>query len=155
MKKRSASIDRTTRETQVRIRLNLDGTGKARVSTGMPFLDHMLCLLARHALIDLEIKAKGDIEVDLHHTVEDVGLCLGAAVDRALGDRAGIRRYGWAYAPMDDALSEAVVDLGGRPFLVMEVANRIKYRKTVKAIMEAVRVTDAAAAPATEEQQNG
>lgn len=121
-KKRSASIDRTTRETQVRIRLNLDGAGKARVSTGMPFLDHMLCLLARHALIDLEIKAKGDMEVDLHHTVEDVGLCLGAAVDRALGNRAGIRRYGWAYAPMDDALSRAVVDFGGRPFLVYSPA---------------------------------
>lgn len=124
MKPRTASIKRITRETQIRIKLNLDGKGTSRIKTGIPFLDHMLTLLARHGLIDLLLEAKGDLEVDLHHTVEDIGLCLGTALNKALGARAGIRRYGSAYAPMDDALSRAVIDLGGRPFLVCQVANK-------------------------------
>lgn len=124
MKKRTAEIRRITRETQINIRINLDGNGSARVHSGIPFLDHMLTLLARHSLMDLKLEAKGDLAVDLHHTVEDIGLCLGSAVDKALGNRKGIKRYGFAYAPMDDALSRAVIDLGGRPFLVYEAANK-------------------------------
>lgn len=124
MKSRTASINRVTRETRIRLKINLDGRGAARVSSGMPFLDHMLALLARHALIDLALSAKGDLAVDLHHTVEDIGLGLGSALNQALGRRQGIRRYGSAYAPMDDALSRAVVDLGGRPFLSLTVANK-------------------------------
>lgn len=124
MKKRTAEIRRITRETQINIRINLDGKGSAEINSGMPFLDHMLTLLARHSLCDLFLKAKGDLTVDLHHTVEDIGLCLGSAVDKALGNRKGIKRYGFAYAPMDDALSRAVIDLGGRPFLVYETVNK-------------------------------
>lgn len=124
MKKRTAAIRRITRETQIEIRVNLDGNGSARVNSGIPFLDHMLTLLARHSLCDLLLKAKGDLAVDLHHTVEDIGLCFGTAVNKALGTRRGIRRYGWAYAPMDDALSRAVIDLGGRPFLAYATANK-------------------------------
>lgn len=129
MKARTASLRRITRETQINIRINLDGNGSAQVNSGIPFLDHMLTLLARHSLIDLFLKAKGDLTVDLHHTVEDIGLCLGSALNKALGTRKGIRRYGFAYAPMDDALSRAVIDLGGRPFLVYETAN--KRRKII------------------------
>ncbi len=124
MKQRTASISRITRETQIKIRLNIDGNGSAEIHSGIPFLDHMLTLLARHSLTDLALKASGDLAVDLHHTVEDIGLCLGSALNKALGDRRGIKRYGFAYAPMDDALSRAVIDLGGRPFLVYEVANK-------------------------------
>lgn len=124
MKPRTASIKRMTRETRIKIKLNLDGKGTAQVSSGIPFLDHMLTLLARHSLMDLALEAKGDLAVDLHHTVEDIGLCLGSAVDQALGTRAGIRRYGFAYAPMDDALSRAAIDLGGRPFLACQIANK-------------------------------
>lgn len=124
MKARTTSLRRITRETQINIRINLDGNGSAQVNSGIPFLDHMLTLLARHSLIDLFLKAKGDLTVDLHHTVEDIGLCLGSALNKALGTRKGIRRYGFAYAPMDDALSRAVIDLGGRPFLVCHVANK-------------------------------
>lgn len=124
MKPRTASIKRITRETQIKIWLNLDGKGMSKISSDIPFLDHMLTLLARHGLIDMTLKAKGDLKVDLHHTVEDIGLCLGLALNKALGLRAGIRRYGFAYAPMDDALSRAVIDLGGRPFLVCQVANK-------------------------------
>lgn len=124
MKARTASLRRITRETQITTAINLDGGGRAEISSGMPFLDHMLSLLARHALIDIALKASGDLEVDLHHTVEDIGLCLGAVLNKALGRRQGIWRYGSAYAPMDDALSRAVVDLGGRPFLVCQVANK-------------------------------
>ena len=112
---------RNTRETQIAVRVNLDGTGKYEIETGMPFFNHMLELFSRHSLIDLDLKAKGDLEVDYHHTVEDVGLALGNAIDRALGDRRGIRRYGWAYLPMDESLSRVVVDLGGRPYLVKEM----------------------------------
>lgn len=124
MKARTASLRRTTRETQIEIRINLDGNGSARVNSGIPFLDHMLTLLARHSLCDLFLKAKGDLAVDLHHTVEDIGLCLGSVLNKALGTRKGIKRYGFAYAPMDDALSRAVIDLGGRSFLVYETANK-------------------------------
>ena len=129
MNKRTATVQRKTRETDIRVDLDLDGTGRSRVKTGLPFLDHMLELLAKHALVDLTLKAKGDLEVDDHHTVEDLGLALGEALDRALGDRQGIARYGWSYVPMDDALSRAVVDLGGRPYLVYAVAHRARRIK--------------------------
>ncbi len=124
MKPRTACIKRDTRETQIEVKLNLDGQGRYDVDTGLPFLNHMLELLARHALVDLHLRARGDLAVDYHHTVEDLGLCLGQALDKALGDRRGIRRYGCATIPMDDALSRVVVDLGGRPYLVYEVANK-------------------------------
>lgn len=124
MKQRTAALHRVTRETKIKIRINLDGRGTADVHSGIPFLDHMLTLLARHSLIDLALDAKGDIKVDLHHTVEDIGLCLGAVVNKALGARKGIKRYGFAYAPMDDALSRAVIDLGGRPFLSYTTASK-------------------------------
>lgn len=121
---RTAAEERQTRETHIRVSLNLDGNGSYAVCSGLPFLDHMLELYARHSLIDLELEATGDLAVDYHHTVEDIGLTLGTALDKALGDRCGIRRYGWAYLPMDEALSRVVVDLGGRPFLVKEMACR-------------------------------
>ncbi len=122
MMKRTASEIRNTRETQISIEVNLDGTGVYAIETGMPFLNHMLELFSRHSLIDLQLKATGDLAVDYHHTVEDVGLALGTAIDRALGDRKGIRRYGFFYIPMDEALCRVVVDLGGRPFLVKHMA---------------------------------
>jgi imidazoleglycerol-phosphate dehydratase len=122
--KRTAAVRRKTRETDIAVTLDLDGQGAAAVDTGMPFLDHMLELLARHALIDLKVKARGDLKVDYHHTVEDLGLVLGAAFNQALGVRKGINRYGWSYVPMDDALSRAVVDLGGRPYLVYQAAQK-------------------------------
>ncbi len=121
---RTATEVRETRETQIRISLNLDGTGVSAISTGLPFLDHMLELFSRHSLINLELKATGDLAVDYHHTVEDIGLTLGTALDKALGDRKGIRRYGWAYLPMDESLSRVVVDLGGRPYLVKDMVCR-------------------------------
>ena len=117
---RSASIARTTAETDIRIRLELDGRGEHAVATGIPFLDHMLAQVARHGRLDLSLEARGDLHVDLHHTVEDVGIVLGDAVSRALGEKAGIVRYGAARVPMDDALASAVIDLGGRPFLVFQ-----------------------------------
>ncbi len=103
------------------VRLNLDGTGQARFATGVPFLDHMLDQVARHGLIDLEVEAKGDLHIDAHHTVEDIGITLGQALAQALGDKKGIRRYGQAYVPLDEALSRVVIDLSGRPGLVFEV----------------------------------
>jgi imidazoleglycerol-phosphate dehydratase len=121
---RTATVRRQTGETAIELTLNVDGTGCYAIDTGIPFLDHMLDLLSRHSLIDLTIKAKGDLEVDDHHTVEDVGLCLGQALNEALGDRSGIQRYGWCLLPMDDALSRVAVDLGGRPYLVFEMAHR-------------------------------
>lgn len=124
MAKRTAEIKRKTAETNIRVKLDLDGTGRYRVSTGLPFLDHMLELLSRHSLIDLTIAATGDLEVDYHHTVEDLGLTLGTALDKALGDRKGITRYGWSLVPMDESLSRVAVDLGGRPYLVYHMANR-------------------------------
>jgi len=114
---RSALVERHTVETQIRIELDLDGSGKASVNTGIPFLDHMLNLFSKHSLIDLQVEATGDIEVDFHHTVEDCGITLGQAVAKALGDKRGIRRYGFAYLPMDETLARVVVDLSGRPFL--------------------------------------
>ncbi len=108
-------------ETQIDLTLTLDGSGKSSVDTGVPFLDHMLELFARHGFFDMELEAKGDIEVDAHHTVEDIGICLGSAVKDALGDSAGIRRYGWAILPMDDALAVVSVDLGGRPYLAFSM----------------------------------
>jgi imidazoleglycerol-phosphate dehydratase len=127
---RSAKVRRTTRETDIAVSLTVDGTGAARIDTGLPFLDHMLDLLAKHALLDLTVKARGDLEVDDHHTAEDIGLVLGDALDQALGGREGLARYGWGYAPMDDALSRAVVDLGGRPYLVYAVAHPARRIKT-------------------------
>ncbi len=115
---RTAEITRKTRETNISLSLDLDGSGKADISTGIPFFDHMLELFARHSLVDLSVKADGDIAVDYHHTVEDVGLVLGTALDRALGERRGIRRYGFFLLPMDEALVRVAIDLGGRPFLV-------------------------------------
>ena len=119
---RTANITRDTRETQIRLELNLDGSGEGAVETGIGFFDHMLELLKKHALVDLSVKAVGDIKVDYHHTVEDVGLVLGQAIDKALGDRKGIVRYGFASVPMDEALCETSLDLGGRPFLGMQCA---------------------------------
>jgi len=114
---RQASITRTTKETDIRLSLNLDGTGKADLNSSIPFLDHMLEQISRHGLIDLTVEAKGDREIDDHHTVEDIGICLGEALRDALGDKAGIRRYGHAYVPLDEALSRIVLDLSGRPGL--------------------------------------
>ena len=117
---REAVIERTTSETSIRTRLNLDGTGVSNVRSGIPFFDHMLTLFARHGLFDLDLDAKGDIEVDFHHTVEDAGITLGQAIAKALGEKKGIRRYGFAYVPMDEALVRAVIDLSGRAYLVYE-----------------------------------
>ncbi len=119
---RKASIKRATRETDIRLSLNLDGTGKAELASGIPFLDHMLEQIARHGLIDLTLACKGDLEIDAHHTVEDIGICLGEALRDALGDKAGIVRYGHAYVPLDEALSRVVLDLSGRPGLEYHVA---------------------------------
>ena len=114
---RQAKIDRKTNETQISVELLVDGTGKSEISTKIPFFDHMLTLFARHGLLDLNVQANGDIEVDLHHTVEDVGIALGQAFARALGDKRGIRRYGWSYLPMDETLTRVVLDFSGRPYL--------------------------------------
>lgn len=118
---RQATVTRSTRETSITVRLDLDGSGKTDISTGVGFLDHMLELLGRHALVDLDVKAAGDVRVDAHHTVEDVGICLGQALAQALGDKKGIRRFGNARVPMDEALAEVALDLSGRPFLVYTV----------------------------------
>ncbi|MDA1044774.1 MAG: imidazoleglycerol-phosphate dehydratase HisB [Verrucomicrobia bacterium] len=118
MKPRTASVKRATRETHISVRVNLDGTGKSSISMGIPFFNHMLEALARHSLIDMTIEATGDLEVDYHHTVEDLGLVLGDALNKALGDRKGIVRYGSAIITMDEALSRVAIDLGGRPYLV-------------------------------------
>lgn len=118
---RTAKIERKTKETNIRIKINIDGSGKYAVSTSVPFMDHMLSLMAKHGLFDLEIKAAGDIEVDYHHTVEDVGIVLGKAVKQALGEMKGITRYGQAYVPMDETLASATLDISGRPFLVYRV----------------------------------
>jgi imidazoleglycerol-phosphate dehydratase len=122
MTNRSAEVVRNTAETQVRVRIDLDGTGKRTLDTGVPFLDHMLDQIARHGLVDLEIEAKGDLHIDAHHTVEDIGITLGQALARAVGDKKGIRRYGHAYVPLDEALSRVVIDLSGRPGLEWHVA---------------------------------
>ncbi|MBQ8918669.1 MAG: imidazoleglycerol-phosphate dehydratase HisB [Acidaminococcaceae bacterium] len=117
-KARTAEISRNTAETQVEVRLDLDGDGKCDISTGIGFLDHMLTLLAKHGFMDLTVKAKGDLAVDSHHTVEDIGIVLGAALKEALGDKAGIHRYGNCFIPMDETLAQVCLDFSGRPFLV-------------------------------------
>ena len=114
MSPRTAEIVRNTSETQIRVSINLDGTGRSVLETGVPFLDHMLDQIARHGLIDLEIEAKGDVHIDDHHTVEDVGITLGMAFEQAVGDKRGITRYGHSYVPLDEALSRVVVDFSGR-----------------------------------------
>ncbi|KIF80344.1 imidazoleglycerol-phosphate dehydratase HisB [Noviherbaspirillum autotrophicum] len=118
---RVAEVTRNTNETQIRVVINLDGTGQQKLNTGVPFLDHMLDQIARHGLIDLEIEARGDLHIDAHHTVEDVGITLGQAFAKAIGDKKGIRRYGHAYVPLDEALSRVVVDFSGRPGLEFHV----------------------------------
>jgi imidazoleglycerol-phosphate dehydratase len=118
---RTADITRNTLETQVRVRLDLDGSGLGKLATGVPFLDHMLDQVVRHGLVDLDIEARGDLHIDAHHTVEDIGITLGQALAAAVGDRKGIRRYGHAYVPLDEALSRAVIDFSGRPGLGFHV----------------------------------
>src|SRR5512132_1021115 len=118
---RTAEVVRNTAETQITARVNLDGTGQARLATGIGFFDHMLDQIARHGLIDLDIQAKGDLHIDGHHTVEDVGIAFGQAVYKAVGDKKGIRRYGHAYVPLDEALSRVVIDFSGRPGLHIDV----------------------------------
>ena len=118
---RLAEFNRKTKETDIKIKINLDGSGKSSISTGIPFMDHMLELFSKHGFFDLNVKAKGDIEVDYHHTMEDLGLALGEAIAKALGDKAGIRRYGSCLLPMDEALAQVALDLSGRPYLVYDV----------------------------------
>ena len=118
---RSAQVTRNTLETQIMVNLNLDGSGNARFDTGLPFLEHMLDQIARHGLVDIEIVAKGDLHIDSHHTVEDIGITLGQAFTQAIGDKKGLRRYGHAYVPLDEALSRVVMDISGRPGLVFNV----------------------------------
>ena len=115
MTQRQASVERNTLETKIQVKVNLDGTGECNLDTGVPFLEHMLDQVARHGLIDLEITAKGDLHIDAHHTVEDIGITLGQAVAKAVGDKKGIVRYGHAYVPLDEALSRVVIDFSGRP----------------------------------------
>ena len=121
MATREAQITRNTLETQITVKLGIDGSGRATIATGIPFLDHMLEQVTRHGMIDLEIAAKGDLHIDAHHTVEDVGIAFGTALDQALGNKAGLRRYGHAYVPLDEALSRVVIDLSGRPGLHFNV----------------------------------
>src|SRR6185437_495568 len=145
MKKRQASVRRATRETRITLKLNLDGTGKSSVRTGIPFFDHMLTLFAKHATMDLTLHCDGDLEVDAHHTVEDCGIALGQAFVQALGDKKGIRRYGAgfhpknpftgeAYVPMDECLARCVVDFSGRPYLVWRGLTDRAYEKLGKAL---------------------
>ena len=121
MNARTASVERNTNETQIAVQLNLDGTGDASLKTGLPFFEHMLDQVARHGMLDLTIDARGDLEFDAHHTVEDIGITLGQACSRAIGDKKGIRRYGHAYVPLDEALSRVVIDFSGRPGLEFRV----------------------------------
>ena len=118
---RQAQVTRNTNETQISVTLNLDGSGKAKLATGVGFLDHMLEQIVRHGVFDLEVSAKGDLHIDAHHTVEDIGITLGQAFAKAIGDKAGVRRYGHAYVPLDEALSRVVIDLSGRPGLDMKI----------------------------------
>ena len=119
---RTAKVERNTLETRISVEVNLDGTGERTLETGIPFLEHMLDQVARHGLIDLDIRADGDLEIDAHHTVEDIGITLGQAIVQAVGDKKGIRRYGHAYVPLDEALSRVVVDFSGRPGLIYDVS---------------------------------
>ena len=118
---RTAEITRNTNETQIRVAINLDGTGRQKLNTGVPFLDHMLDQIARHGMIDLEVEAVGDLHIDAHHTVEDTGITLGMAIAKAVGDKKGMTRYGHAYVPLDEALSRVVIDFSGRPGLEMHI----------------------------------
>jgi imidazoleglycerol-phosphate dehydratase len=118
---RTAEVTRNTKETQIRVKVDLDGRGVARLSTGLPFLEHMLDQVARHGMLDIEIDAKGDLHIDAHHTVEDIGITLGQAVAKAMGDKSGVRRFGHAYVPLDEALSRVVIDFSGRPGLQYHV----------------------------------
>jgi len=122
--RRKAKIFRKTRETEIKVDVNLDGSGRHRISTSIPFLDHMLTLLTAHSLLDLTIQAKGDTAVDFHHTVEDVGICMGSALQQALGKKEGVRRYGTAFVPMDESLASVHIDLSGRPLLVFHLPLR-------------------------------
>jgi imidazoleglycerol-phosphate dehydratase len=144
MKTRRADIRRATKETRIAVKLNIDGTGKSSIETGIPFLDHMLTLFARHAVLDLKLRCAGDLEVDAHHSVEDCGIALGQAFAQALGDKKGIRRYGAgfdprnpftgeAYVPMDECLARCVIDFSGRPYLVWRGLNALAYRNVSKA----------------------
>ena len=121
---RQATVERNTTETRIQLTLRVDGSGRSEVVTGIPFMDHMLTLLARHSLMDLRIEGKGDVEVDYHHTVEDLGIVFGQALKEALGDKRGIERYGWALLPMDETLARVAVDLGGRSFLEFRAEDR-------------------------------
>jgi len=121
MAERKTSVARDTLETQIQVDLNLDRSGKSELATGVPFFDHMLDQIARHGMMDISIRAKGDLEIDAHHTVEDIGICIGQALAQAVGDKKGIRRYGHAYVPLDEALSRVVIDLSGRPGLTFAV----------------------------------
>lgn len=152
MQPRRAQVRRDTRETRIRVDLNLDGRGRGQIATGLPFFDHMLTLFAKHAVVDLRLRCRGDLEVDAHHTVEDCGLALGQAFREALGDKTGIRRYGTgfdprnpftgeAYVPMDECLARCVVDFGGRPYLVWRGLDRLAYK-----VVRAERQQDAATA---------
>jgi imidazoleglycerol-phosphate dehydratase len=118
---RKAEVTRNTKETKIGVKLNLDGKGKSRIATGVPFLDHMLDQLARHGMLDLTVRAKGDLHIDAHHTVEDIGITLGQAFLKAIGDKSGVRRFGHAYVPLDEALSRVVIDFSGRPGLEWNV----------------------------------
>ena len=120
-KARRAKVERNTKETRIAVEVNLDGDGRAELATGVPFLDHMLDQLARHGMLDLVVRAEGDLHIDAHHTVEDIGITLGQAVAKAVGDKAGLVRYGYAYVPLDEALSRVVIDLSGRPGLEFHV----------------------------------
>lgn len=143
MQVRQAQLKRDTKETRIAIKLNLDGSGKSSIQTGIPFFDHMLTLFAKHAVMDLKLRCRGDLEVDAHHTVEDCGIALGQAVMQALGDKKGIRRYGngfhpqnpftgEAYVPMDECLARCVIDFSGRPYLVWRGLNDLAYKKLAK-----------------------
>src|SRR5437867_602512 len=144
MKKRTATVRRRTNETQISLRLSLEGTGKSSLATGIPFFDHMLALFARHAVVDLQLRCAGDLQVDAHHTVEDCGIALGQAFRQALGDKKGIRRYGTgfdprnplsgeAYVPMDECLARCVIDFGGRPHLVWRGLDKLSFKKITRA----------------------
>ena len=129
MKGRQAKIARKTKETQIALRLNIDGQGKSSISTGIAFFDHMLTLFAKHAVVDLKLRCKGDLEVDAHHTVEDCGIALGQAFLEGLGDKKGIRRYGMSYLPMDECLARCVIDFSGRPYLVWRGMDDLAFKQ--------------------------